>query len=466
MHRPRTVGEPTSLKTLEVVGSSVVVALLAWGTIREWPQLQEAMWELLPWLVLVASADLLPVPVWGSVQLMMSFPVLLAAAFVFPPYMAGLISFVGTVDIRELRGEISLLRGLLNRSNVAASILVASFVFHSLTPGAPQWPAVVVFAFAALVADFLVNWTLVMIGTHLLTGVGYGDLVRNFYGGSRPGVFFAEYACFGLLALLMAVVYSTAGSWGLAVFVIPLLLGRQVFVQGKDLGEASVEIAEKERAFSVATSQMANERKEERLAIAAGIHDEVLPPLYKVHLMGQVLRHDLDCGRLLDLEADVPDLLRAVEAADSALRDMIRDLRDSTIGPGGLAETIRLLVRQLEADGSPPIDTELHEVGGTELTQHLAYQLMREAVSNAVKHADAKRIRIVLSGDESSIQVQVSDDGRGFNPHAVDRSSHFGLALMSERAQLAGGSVHVESSPGKGTEVRASLPVDGGSKRD
>ena len=75
-------------------------------------------------------ADLLPVPIWGSVELMMSFPVLLASALVFPPYVAGSLSFVGTLDLREFRGEISPLRDLYNRSNVTVSVFAASWIFH------------------------------------------------------------------------------------------------------------------------------------------------------------------------------------------------------------------------------------------------------------------------------------------------------------------------------------------------
>ena len=71
-------------------------------------------------------------------------------------------------------------------------------------------------------------------------------------------------------------------------------------------GEANRAIAQKERALSLVVNRIADERRDERLTLAAGIHDEVLPPLYKVHLMGQVVKNDLASGRLLDLEADVP----------------------------------------------------------------------------------------------------------------------------------------------------------------
>jgi len=95
------------------------------------------------------------------------------------------------------------------------------------------------------------------------------------------------YACFGLLAVLMATLYVAAGSAGLIAFAIPLLLARQMFVHWKRLGDANFAIAQKERALSAMSNRIAHERRDERLALAAEIHHEVLPPLYKVHLIGQ-----------------------------------------------------------------------------------------------------------------------------------------------------------------------------------
>ncbi|HET7235282.1 MAG TPA: ATP-binding protein [Actinomycetota bacterium] len=438
----------------------VVVTVLIWESFLHWPQLAELGVAVLPWVVVTGLADLAPVPIWGSVQLMMSFPVLLAAAFVFPPYVAGLVSFVGTVDTREFSHEIPLLRGLFNRSNVTASVMVASALFRHLDGDVTNWPAVALAAFVALVADVAINASLVILGTHLLTELGVATLFRRVYGGTHPWPFLVAYACFGLLALMLASLYAVAGGWGLIAFAIPLLLARMMFTHWRRLGEATDVIEAKEKALSAVTRSIADERKEERLAVAAEIHDEVLPPLYKVHLMGQVVRNDLATGHLLDLEADVPDLLRAVEAADAALRDMVRDLRRSAIGPGGLLETLRLLARDAEARSTVRVHVDLTEVGGSPLTQLLLYQLAREAVANALKHAEARNVVISLHQEDGAIRLRVSDDGRGFDPLRMDSGNHFGLQLSRERVELAGGVMAVDTSPQAGTQVVYRLPVD------
>lgn len=459
VHRP-THREPLRLRILEISVSLVVLSLLAWQIGSHWAAFVADLDDLVPWLLVVALADLLPVPMWGSVELMMSFPVLLAAALVFPPFVAGSLSLVGTLDLRELRREISPLRGLYNRCNVAASVMAASWIFHVFDVGVLEWPQVIGATLVALLADMLVNFTLVIAGTHLLTGLSPLRLMKNVYGGSNPEVFLGGYACFGLLAVLMATVYAAAGNAGLIAFAIPLVLARQMFVHWKRSGEAHLALVHKDRELYAAANRIVDERREERLALAAEIHDEVLPPLYKIHLMGQVVKNDFASGRLLDLETDVPDLVQSVETADSTLRDIVRDLRRSTIGPGGLVGTLRLLAEQIEATAQIRVETDLRPVGGTPLVHLLAYDLAREALVNAAKHSRATTIVVELDQDKGSIRIRVSDNGDGFNPLAVDTSLHFGLQLMRERSELAGGSLVVSSGLGEGTLVLARLPIE------
>jgi signal transduction histidine kinase len=391
---------------------------------------------------------------------MTSFPVLLAASFVFPPYAAGLVSLLGTFDKREFRREIPASRGLFNRSNVAISVMAASVLFHALDGSVESWPEVLPIALAALVVDLAINSLLLIAGTRLLTNVPISTLIRNVYGASQPLAFASGYVCFGLLAVVLATTYLAAGTWGLLAFAIPLLLARQMFVHWKQVGEVRVQLQEERQALGVVSSRIVDERRDERLTVAAGIHDEVLPPLYKVHLMGQVLRQDLASGRLLDLEADLPDLLQATEHASAALRDLVRDLRTSPLGPGGLGPTIELLARNLQAESGIKIVVRTEPVPGTPLTHLLVYQVAREALANVVRHSQASAAHVTLSDDGDSIRLAVEDDGSGFLPGLVDRGEHFGLQLMRERVELSGGVFFLESSPNQGTRLVAKVPAE------
>ena len=87
-------------------------------------------------------------------------------------------------------------------------------------------------------------------------------------------------------------------------------------------------------------------------------------------------------------------------------------------------------------------------------------QVAREALVNGSRYSDARRIRVELRPvDDAWAQLTIEDDGRGFSPDHVDRSSHFGLQLMRERVDAVDGELSIQSIPGAGTTVIARVPV-------
>jgi two-component system sensor histidine kinase DegS len=184
-----------------------------------------------------------------------------------------------------------------------------------------------------------------------------------------------------------------------------------------------------------------------------------MPPLYKVHLMGEVLKQNLAAGRLLALEEDLPELLRATEAANESVRNLSRNLRDSPLAAGGLERTLRLLVEHLERQTPTRIRLDAMDVRATPLVQLLTYQVAREALRNALRHSEASEVRVTLEGEDENLRLVVEDDGVGFATGLVDTRLHLGITLMQERVELAGGVLHIHSRPGEGTQVVARLPT-------
>ena len=411
------------------------------------------------WLPLIVVSDLLPVPVWGGVTIAPSLPILLAAAMLFQPVTVGALALIGSTDLREVRRQVTVGRAFFNRGQIAISVMTASWIFHSLGGDLTVWPQVLVLVILALAVDVCVNASLVLVARRLAVAAPLGVEIRGLLGG-QPVPFILSYTCFGLAAVLLAVAYLVAGNWALLAFIIPVLLARQVFVESARLRDMRVIISEKSRALLTVSEKMADERREERLAVAAGLHDELLPPLYKVHLMGQVLRQDLAMGRLLNLEDDLPELLGATEQASEATQGLIRDLRHSGLGPDGLVGTLRLLVRDVESASPGQIRLKAEDVGGSPVVQLLAYQIAREALRNAVRHANASLIQVSLAREGPDMRLIVEDNGQGFDPISVDDERHFGLLLIRERVELAGGVLHVQSSVGEGTRIVARLPAE------
>jgi signal transduction histidine kinase len=313
-----------------------------------------------------------------------------------------------------------------------------------------------VIAALALLADFLVNAILVASGVALMSGVRVVQVLRNVYVGSPRLA--TGYACFGLVAGVLAMAFVLVGNWALVGFLLPVVLARQMFSHRTLLRETSDHLAQKTQLLDSVPSQLEEERKDERLVLAGALHDDVLQPLYKVHLMAQVLRQDLAMGKLLDLEDDLPELLRATEDASSSIRSLIRELRCPPEAMTDLRVALHLLLDALRSETPARIEESLEEVSGPPERQFLAYQIAREAATNAVKHAGAGRIVVRVSSDAGHIRVLVQDDGSGFDVSLVDQEQHFGVLLMRERAESVGGLLHIVSGS-SGTDVIARVPI-------
>jgi signal transduction histidine kinase len=333
---------------------------------------------------------------------------------------------------------------------------LSSMMFHSLGGSIERWPHVVAVAIIALVVDLVTNAVLVSAGVALLTGVPWRSVLTNVYAGSPRLA--SGYLCLGLVALLLATAFAHVGEWALIAFLVPVALARQLFSTGAQLQEATLDLAAKEEALDAIPDQIEAERKDERLVLAGALHDEVLQPLYKVHLMAQVLRQDLAGGRLLDLDEDLPDLLRATDAASSSIRSLIRALQTKQSPANDLKTTLHMLLEELRRDTPAVLEEAVDSVEASPELRLVTYQIAREAVCNAIRHASASTITVRVENDGSEIRVEVADNGHGFDPKGVDKSQHFGLQLMRQRAEAVGGVLHV-STGSRGTHVIAQLPV-------
>jgi signal transduction histidine kinase len=104
-------------------------------------------------------------------------------------------------------------------------------------------------------------------------------------------------------------------------------------------------------------------------------------------------------------------------------------------------------------------------VNGVSITQRITfYRILQETLSNAHRHGQAERVHVRLSEDERGTALEVRDDGRGFDPAAVQRRkpgmplARFGLHGMRDRAQILGGTFEAVSTPGEGATIRVFLP--------
>jgi PAS domain S-box-containing protein len=151
------------------------------------------------------------------------------------------------------------------------------------------------------------------------------------------------------------------------------------------------------------------------------------------------------------------------EEAD-ALRRLMAGLRPPVLEERGLIPALRETLMRFEEDQG--VTVRFTGSLAAELPddlETLAYRVVQEALSNVAKHSEAQTITVSVGSDQQQLRIEIADDGRGFDANAVReflRMGRVGLASMRERVELASGTLVVRSTPGRGTTIVATLPVE------
>ncbi|HEY5832548.1 GAF domain-containing sensor histidine kinase [Streptomyces sp.] len=197
----------------------------------------------------------------------------------------------------------------------------------------------------------------------------------------------------------------------------------------------------------------------ERARIAHELHDAVSQKLFSLRLTAQAAASlvDSDPARAKDELKHVAAL--AAEAADE-LRAVVVELRPAALDEDGLVATLRTQAHVLDRAHSASVGFHAFRVRALPAAQEEALlRVAQEALHNALRHADAATVSVTLEGRGKGARMRVRDDGRGFDPGAVRRAGrHLGLVSMRDRADGVGGSLTVQSEPGKGTVIEMEVP--------
>ena len=199
---------------------------------------------------------------------------------------------------------------------------------------------------------------------------------------------------------------------------------------------------------------------EERQRLAHDLHDSVAQVLYGIALgAGTAKRHLASNPATV---AEPIDYISSLAAAGLAeMRALIFDLQPDSLAKDGLLKAVERQVEALEArHGLTVVNRIVQEPDIPVETKEAVYLVIREAVHNVVKHAQATQVVIELSETESSVVFRVSDDGAGFDSSA-SYPGHLGLHSMRGRVQQLGGHLSLQSAPGQGTTVEGRIPAGG-----
>lgn len=228
------------------------------------------------------------------------------------------------------------------------------------------------------------------------------------------------------------------------------------------------ELAALAEAFDEILARLAHERHErarvalaaqerERRRVARELHDEIGQNLTAITLHAERSATDEAADPAAELRRVAEDIRYTLDE----VRRVARELRPEALDDLGLVNALITLcarvgesglqVERRLSGGLPALDAE---------TELVVYRIAQESLTNAVRHARAERVELVLAADAETVSLVVRDDGAGL-PSRVPRDAS-GIAGMRERALLVGGSLTVSSEPGKGTEVRLEMPIGKG----
>ena len=224
------------------------------------------------------------------------------------------------------------------------------------------------------------------------------------------------------------------------------------------VSKRSAELAESIRLRETAKIE-ADAARRERLRLAADLHDG-----FQQYLAGATFRLKAAMNYLPEgadaCRAQLEKVNEALKHTQSGLRSTLWAMNEESEGPESLIELMHFVSRRLPHwEGIVEITSEgeerkiAHNFAGTILL------ILQEAVGNAINHGHAAHVKVKVTFGEKGLAMSVSDDGSGFDTAEMRREGHYGLASMVRRTGELGGKISITSEPGKGTNVRLSLPL-------
>jgi signal transduction histidine kinase len=197
-------------------------------------------------------------------------------------------------------------------------------------------------------------------------------------------------------------------------------------------------------------------RLTERNRIARELHDSISQNLFSLSMVSGNLRRTLPEGSRFREQAD--SMVRTIDHTMREMRAMLLELRPVTLERAGLVAALTQLCRSYEVRLGIRITTELDDVSLEPAAEHTLLRVAQEALGNAARHGRAESIKVSLHTHRTDVELEICDDGRGFDPGQTADRHGLGLSLMRERAGEVGGEVAVLSEIDRGTTVRLRIP--------
>lgn len=262
---------------------------------------------------------------------------------------------------------------------------------------------------------------------------------------------------FGRLGIVAIVVAAWIAFWLYLrqTHVLRSIGERQQQALQHERNALEVQVQERTANLKELATHLQEVRETERGYLARELHDE----------LGSLLTAaKLDVARLKSRLIDAPDAMQRLQHLTELLnsgialkRRIIEDLRPSSLSNLGLVASLEILGREFADQSGLQVEMMLEPIETDESRQLTIYRMVQESLTNIGKYAQATEATVMMKNHQNHATIEVTDNGSGFDMHHVRASTH-GLAGMRHRVEAAQGTLTVESAPGNGTRLIATLP--------
>ena len=204
-------------------------------------------------------------------------------------------------------------------------------------------------------------------------------------------------------------------------------------------------------------------RETEKKEISKALHDEIGSSAVMLTSLLSLVRAGVQAGNKRQVLSDLAQLDAQIKASVERIKNVVVSLRPPSLeNKGGLGGAVRDLLENISAFSGVPhtfeCDLEEDQQRLSDNVKIILYRIVQEALTNIVKHARAKHIRVDLKQIGGTVRLVVCDDGIGFKTSRQRSIEHVGLLAMRESVELIGGTITIKSTPDKGTRIEVSCP--------
>ncbi len=232
---------------------------------------------------------------------------------------------------------------------------------------------------------------------------------------------------------------------------------------GFDISErlkAQEEINQSNEQLRLLTAHLQQVREDERKRIAREIHDELGQLVTAIKMDAAWVDKNIDVSSL-KLKQKTHNIIEMLNTCSYSIRSILQELRMGVLDDYGLVEALQWLGSQFTATTGLPVIFSSNEtvVKVNENVSVCLFRVYQEALTNITKHAAAKNVTISLIYENSFVQLNVADDGKGFVEKDTKNNISFGILGVKERVAALKGIFNLETGLGKGTKLTVTIPL-------